>query len=344
MFSRRAVLSASALSRLLSVDATAVTYKRFGNPASVLSVESVKVDDALAPNGVLVKVLAAPISAFDLSQVRGFGSGSVGVAGNEGVGVVQKVGSAVTGLAVSDLVVPIKSGLGTWATATVAPADALAKIPGTADKFPISAAYLGSPATAIAIVDSGAVKAGDVIVQNNAGSAVGQAVVAYAASKGIKTINIVSPKDDFAAVSKQLTALGATSVVSEKDAASHGFESTVAAIGTPKLGISSAGGEAGNSVATSLGAGGTFVVYGNSTRQPYSLSLDTLVAKGVKVQGFSLDAYLSSAPAPAVAALISTALQVAPKLTLAVKPFADFSSALAQSVAANDTKIVLTMA
>jgi mitochondrial enoyl-[acyl-carrier protein] reductase / trans-2-enoyl-CoA reductase len=81
---------------------------------------------------------------------------------------------------------------GTWSTFTVASADALAKIPGAASSFPLEAAALAAPATAIALVkEFAALKAGDVIVQNNAGSTVGQAVIAYAASKGIKTINIM---------------------------------------------------------------------------------------------------------------------------------------------------------
>ena len=117
------------------------------------------VDDALAGNAVLVKMLAASISPTDLGQVRtpavkrarghcyytcfrdvcplaacsarnrvrhgvvacgawdgqvkGFGASKPGVAGNEGVGVVVKVGPAVKGLAVSDLVVPVQSGVGT---------------------------------------------------------------------------------------------------------------------------------------------------------------------------------------------------------------------------------------
>jgi Zn-dependent alcohol dehydrogenase len=46
-------------------------------------------------------------------QVKGFGTGKPGIAGNEGVGVVQKVGVNVKGIAPSDLVVPIKPGVGT---------------------------------------------------------------------------------------------------------------------------------------------------------------------------------------------------------------------------------------
>ncbi len=57
----------------------------------------------------------------------------------------------------------------------MAPEDALSKIPGTAESFPLAAAALSGPAAAIRLLDGFVnLKKGDVIVQNNAGSTVAQ--------------------------------------------------------------------------------------------------------------------------------------------------------------------------
>ncbi len=57
------------------------------------------------------------------------------------------------------------------------------------------------------------------IIQNNAGSTVGQAVIVYAASKGIKTVNILRRRDDWDDYVNHLQGLGATLVVTEEFAA-----------------------------------------------------------------------------------------------------------------------------
>ena len=93
-------------------------------------VETVRIDTAaLKPTEVLVRVLAAPITPSDVSQVAGFGANSKvafpRVAGNEGVGVVEAVGGAVSSLTKGDFVVASTSGLGACASATPPPGNCL---------------------------------------------------------------------------------------------------------------------------------------------------------------------------------------------------------------------------
>lgn len=340
----RVALAAKAMARCASIDARVVSYKRFGNPVSVLSIESAKVDSKLAPGSVLVRMLAASISPSDLSQIGGFGGGAPGVGGSEGVGVVEQVGSNVTGLSVSDLVVPIKSGLGTWATHTVAPASALARIPGSASSFPVEAAALAAPACAICLVDAFAgLVAGDVIVQNNAASTVGQAVIVYAASKGIKTINIMRPRDDWEHIVNHLQSLGGTLFVKDTFASSHEFAGVIADLPVPKLGLSSVGGDACTAVADVLGPSAKLVVYGNMSNKPHAFSLDTLVSKGVSVHGFSLDRHVASSTPAARSALLSSSLALAKKVLLATESFDEFEVALKRSMEAGERKIVMKM-
>lgn len=66
-----------------------------------------------------------------------------------------------------------------------------------------------APLTGKLLVESAALAKGDVIVQNNAFSTVGQAVVQYAAAAGIHTVNIARKRDDWANHVYHLQGLGA---------------------------------------------------------------------------------------------------------------------------------------
>lgn len=71
---------------------------------------------SLASNQVLVKVQAAAINPADFNMIEG--SYAIlpqmpAVAGNEGAGVVEAVGSAVSGLKVGQRVIPSQPGFGT---------------------------------------------------------------------------------------------------------------------------------------------------------------------------------------------------------------------------------------
>lgn len=229
---------------------------------------------------VVVKILAAPVSELDAAVAAGRASGTVG---NEGVGVVTQVGSGVSDIAVNDWVVPTTAGAGTFAEYIVADASNLAVVPN--DIQVSDAAHIGGTgATALRILsDYGA--SGSVI-QNNANSAVGQAVVQIAKSKGIKTINIIPDGPDADDVVKHLYGLGADIVVTESYAESAKFGPLVSDLPTPTLGINGAGGKSATSVARAVGDGKTVVTYGGSA--PVQVPTSVLVGKGVNLTGFSL--------------------------------------------------------
>lgn len=116
--------------------------------------------------------------------------------GNEGVGRVVEAGPAST-LRKGDVVVASAPGVGTWATHVVAEGASFTKVEGAAPGsagFPVetAAVAVGAPLTAKHLLASVALSAGDVLVQNNAASLVGQAVIQYAAAAGVQTVNIVS--------------------------------------------------------------------------------------------------------------------------------------------------------
>ena len=97
---------------------------------------------------------------------------------------------------------------GTWRTHALAAEDAVSKV---ANDIPVeyAAALSVNPATAhLLLSEFVQLKAGDVVVQNAANSAVGQAVIQLAKLRGVKTVSIIRDRADYKQVVEQLKALG----------------------------------------------------------------------------------------------------------------------------------------
>ena len=81
----------------------------------MLSFESITLDtSSVRPSDVLVKMVAAPVTALDVAQVTGFAGAATSfprVGGSEGLGVVEEAGSS-SGLKKGDIVVASKGGVG----------------------------------------------------------------------------------------------------------------------------------------------------------------------------------------------------------------------------------------
>lgn len=92
----------------------ALWYRRFGQPAQVLTLEATKLTD-LAPGAVRVRMAAAPINPSDLIPIGGAYSHRVRpplVAGYEGVGTVVAAGGPAAAM-IGRRVLPLR-GAGTW--------------------------------------------------------------------------------------------------------------------------------------------------------------------------------------------------------------------------------------
>lgn len=338
--------AAPSLARGMAIQAQAVKFDKHGAPGAVLSVVKESVAEDIKASEVLVRFLAAPISPSDLLDVEGWSDGKPGVAGNEGVAEVLQAGSGVSGLKKGDWVVPARSGLGTWRTHAVFAADDLAALP--AGKLPVEAAATASVSPSVAIrllSDFAALKEGDVIVQNNAASTVGQAVIQLAAARGIKTVNILRQRDDYEDVVNHFHGLGATLVVDEDLARTPAFADLLKDLPAPKLGLNSVGGAAATSVAKALGHGATMVTFGGMSRKPVTVPTSLLVSKDLSLRGFNLGAWLDAASAEDKAALFAEAGKLAAsngaKQLLAREPFADFPHALARAQEDGERKVVL---
>jgi len=201
----------------------------------------------------------------------------------------------VTGLLVNDTVVPVLAGMGTWSQNVVADASAVQKI--SAD-IPVEQAANLSGSSCVAyrlLADFASLSEGDVIIQNDAKSSIGKAVIQLAASRGIQTINVIPDHPDSNQTIEHLQSIGGTFVVTESYLASTKYDRLVAENAAPKLGLNCRGGKASSELAKAMGEGGTVVSYGTHRHEPVSVATSTLLDKDLTLKGFSYTRYLENA-------------------------------------------------
>ena len=236
------------------------------------------------PDEVLVRMLAAPVNPADLNVIEGtYGElPSLPCAiGNEGVGVVEQVGSFVHGFSVGQTVLPLS--FGTWAQKMVVPAESLIVLPDGLD--PLQAAMLAvNPATAWRMLhDFALLEPGDWIVQNAANSGVGRAVIQLAKALGLRTLNVVRRVE----LIEELEKIGADVVITEETNLRDQVQALCGGK-APKLAFNAVGGASALNLANALGEGSPLVTYGAMGRQPLKIPNSLLIFKNLSFHGFWL--------------------------------------------------------
>lgn len=255
----------------------------FGAKPPALSVEEICLPEPGADE-VLVRMVAAPINPADLNVIEGT-YGELPTLpcsiGNEGVGVVERVGSSVRGFVAGQAVLPL--AFGTWAEQMVVPAESLIALPEGID--PLQAAMLAvNPATAWRMIhDFAKLQPGDWIVQNAANSGVGRSVIQLAKALGLRTLNVVRRAELVA----ELRGMGADVVVTEDtDLRTEALALCSGVL--PKLGLNAVGGASALNLANALCAGAPLVTYGAMSRQPLKIPNGLLIFKNISLHGFWL--------------------------------------------------------
>jgi len=283
--------------RFYAQQAKVAQYGQFGALNEVVKVENVTLPD-LKADEVLVKFLAAPINPADINAVQGnYGktaSSFPAVAGSEGVGVIEQVGSNVKNLTVNQRVIPAQPGLGTWRTHAIVKADALQTV---SNDIPVeyAATIAVNPCTAYRLLNDFAdLKEGDVIVQNGANSMVGLAVIQMAKARGIKTINIIRERPNKEYVIEKLKELGADIVVTDNYANTANMKRLVSDLPKAKLALNCVGGQAARTVARFLGEGATMVTYGGMSCQPIIIPTSPFIFNDITLKGFWLSRWVET--------------------------------------------------
>ncbi|OWA50080.1 Trans-2-enoyl-CoA reductase, mitochondrial [Hypsibius exemplaris] len=267
---------------------TAIKFKEYGDPAKVLYQTTEPLPATLDPGNVALRFLASPVNPNDINMVQGIyivKPPLPAVCGNEGVAEVIGVGSAVKNVKIGDWVIPSINAFGTWQTHAVAPATDILKI--EADLPLIQAATVAiNPCSAFRMLyDYTSLEEGDVIVQNGANSAVGQAVIQIAAHNKWRTINIIRDRPNKAETVKQLADLGATHVITDADFKNR---DVIKQLPLAHLGLNCVGGKAVSDMTKLLQDRATLVTYGGMSMQPMIIPTGAMIFKDLIFCGFWL--------------------------------------------------------
>jgi len=279
----------------------AIVYEHSGDPASVLYAVTLP-PRPLSGRLVSVKVLLSPINPSDLHVVHG--SYAIQPAprkldvggeektlyfpGNEGLGEITEVGPDVKSVKRGDWVVFSKSQSGTWSSAQILEEEDVIKVDQGLGISAVNASTLAvNPVTAhrllSAFVD---LKPGDWVAQNAANSSVGLAVIQFAKGRGIRTINLVRKKDDFAETERLLKGLGADVVLTYDDISSDERVSELVSGKEVRLLLDCVGGQATKDTVRLASKNAHLVVYGAMSEEDLRIPPFLLVFKDIHVRGF----------------------------------------------------------
>jgi NADPH:quinone reductase-like Zn-dependent oxidoreductase len=260
----------------------ALIHHSFGDPSEVLTVEEVATPEPGAGE-VRVRTILSPIHNHDLWTIRGtygFKPDLPARAGTEAVGVIDALGDGVEGLTVGQRVVT-GGTFGVWAEFFVAKAANLIPV---AEGIPddVAAQLVSMPFSAISLLDSLNLSAGQWIVQNAANGAVGRLLAQLAAARGINVLGLVRR----AAGVEELAAQGIGNVVATD---ADDWKSRVRDIvgeAPLSVGVDSVGGAASGDVLSLLAENGTLVVFGAMQSPVMEISSGDVIFKQATVKGF----------------------------------------------------------
>jgi NADPH:quinone reductase-like Zn-dependent oxidoreductase len=263
----------------------AIQLTAYGNPVEGLKYVDIPGPEAPGPNQVLVGVEFAPLNQSDLLLARGIYAthpALPSVIGNEGVGRVLAVGPGVENVQAGDRVLAPLSSF-TWRERMVVSANGLFALPPEADPQQLAMLSINPPTASLLLSEYVNLKPGDWVVQNAANSGVGRWVIAFAKTRGLKTVNIVRRPELVA----ELRAIGGNVVVVDSPDVSTEIK---AAVGPAELRLALDGvsGPASGVLAATLSPHGTLVCYAAMSLGPMSISPLEVIFKPLTVRGFWL--------------------------------------------------------
>ncbi|MGB0415327.1 MAG: zinc-dependent alcohol dehydrogenase family protein [Coraliomargarita sp.] len=268
----------------------AIRHHEFGKPQDVLQLETVGTPEP-KPGQVRVKLLAATINPSDYGMI----GGSYGrlrelpaVAGREGVGIVDSLGSGVRTVGVGAHV-RFPEG-GAWQEYACIDAKDLLVVHGAVPVEQAAVSFINPPTAYCLLTKIVDLPKGSWVVQNAGNSAVGVSVIQIAKALGLKTISQVRREE----LIEPLKAMGADEVVLE----GSGWAKTVQerTDGEPvRLALNSIGGASASDQIKALGEGGIHVTFGGMVGDPIRFPTRFLIFNDVRLIGFWWDQWSKKA-------------------------------------------------
>jgi NADPH:quinone reductase-like Zn-dependent oxidoreductase len=263
----------------------AVQLIAYGDPIEGLKYLDIPTPGAPGPNQVLIGVEFSPLNQSDLLLARGiYGTRPVlpTVIGNEGVGRVLAVGPGVQNVKLGDRVLASLSSF-TWREQMVISANGLFALPTNADPQQLAMLAINPPTAALLLSEYVNLRPGDWVLQNSANSGVGRWVIAFAKTRGLKTVNIVRRPELVA----ELEAIGGDVVVVDSPDVSKVIRTAIGQVEL-RLALDGVSGPATGLLATTLSPHGTLVSYAAMSLGPISISPLEVIFKPLTIRGFWL--------------------------------------------------------
>lgn len=263
----------------------AAIHSSYGNPAEVLHAQSVDVPEPQKGEAV-VKLVKAVVNPSDLGMI----GGSYGrlrplpaIAGREGIGEVVALGPDTEEPRIGTLV-RLPSEPGAWTQYQVAKAADLLPIPAGLDTDTAAMAFVNPPTALCILREFADLKAGDWLIQNGAGSALGIFMIQICAARGIKTVNMLRNADK---KRDMLLSYGADIVVDESQFDPKAVKEATG--GALKLGLNQIGGNSVSNMIKAMGDGATVVTIGGMTGEPIKFPTRFLIFNDLRLRGFWWD-------------------------------------------------------
>ncbi|MEM1282718.1 MAG: 2-enoyl thioester reductase domain-containing protein [Chlamydiota bacterium] len=257
-------------------------HHEYGTPENVVKLSEGEFP-TMGHDEILIKTTMAPINPADLNIIEGRYGDQPPLPvtlGNEGVGIIEKIGADVTELSIGDQVIT-PTLRGTWSEYRSCKAEEAVRVPH--DIPPEVACMLTvNPLTAILMLESfHELKPEEYVLQNAANSGVGRAVIDIAKRMGIKTINIVRTHEQVEEVEK----IGGSIQLTFDDLKAKRYPSNLRKLSIP-LALNAVGGESARLITRLLSHGGTMVTYGAMSKEPVILDNGPLIYKNISIKGF----------------------------------------------------------
>ena len=274
---------------------TVFIHSAYGKPGDVIQTTTYELPE-LEPKQLLITMVYSPINPADINMLEGKYSIQPPlpcVLGNEGIGIVEAIGTDVSDTQVGDhVILPFRgteNWIGLWAEKIIAPETEVISIP---KEIPLNQAAMLTinPITAHQLLTLFCdLEPGDTIVQNAGNSAVARWVITLAKKMGVSTINLVRNKR----YTDELIALGATHVLVDTPGVSTKIKELCDSI---PLALNAVGGKSAIELLKSLSEQGTCVTYGAMSKEPITISNGQLIYKNLWLTGFNRTKWIQEMP------------------------------------------------
>ncbi len=254
------------------------------------------------PGELLVEVLVSPVAPIDRLTIRGLYPlpAPNGIPGAEGVGRVIGHGPGVMAPSVgARVLLPVR--IGAWRQRLTMPADQAVVVPDARRSEDACTLRIEGLSAAVLLEE---LAPGEWFMHSPGAGAVGRYLTVLARMRGLHSIALIGSPEPIA----ELWGLGADHVfVREPGLSRRVFELGLAA---PRIAFDGSGGEVTDQLASMLEPGGEVVVYGAMTRRAPQISIDQLLARGVRLRGFWLHRWAQAAGNHYVQALLQELLEL----------------------------------